>query len=152
MKYFKVHELVPESVYKRRGTKAMQLIDTRVQVFLDNLREALGAPITVNTWRSGGCFSQRGLRTREFYKSDQAYIDSLSQHKYGRGVDFDVKGLSVKEVHKWLIENRNLAWVRPVTFVETGVNWVHVDCRFTTEDGDLWLWNVETGKTEVYKR
>lgn len=152
MKWFKSYELVPESLHKLRGERSLQLIDKRLMEFLDKLREALGSPITVNTWKQGGQFSQRGLRTREFYKSDKAYQESLSQHKFGRACDFDVKGMTASEVRQWIIGNRNLWWVKGIGFLEDDVNWVHVDFRFINDEDDLWVWSVVTGRTEVYKR
>ena len=63
-KYFKAYELVPEKLYKLRGEKALELLDRELLVALDYVREKLGK-VTVNTWKSGGVFQYRGIRTPE---------------------------------------------------------------------------------------
>jgi hypothetical protein len=146
MKYFKVQELVPESVYRDRGERSIQLIDNRIVKFIEGLRDALGRSITVNDWLWGGEFAYRGLRD-----SNSSVYSKYSQHSFGRAIDFDVKGMTSQEVREWIIDNRDVDFVKPITFIEGSVNWVHVDCRGGT-GGDLWLWDVKTGKTEIFKR
>lgn len=146
MKYFKVQELVDKSTWEARGERSIQLIDKAIPMFLDNLREALGRPITINNWHIGGDFNWRGLRT-----PDSPWYSTYSQHSFGRGLDFDVKGMSAEEVRQWLIKNRNLEWVKCITFIEGGTNWVHVDIRGGTNE-DLWLWDVNTNETEIFKK
>ncbi|MCP4985586.1 MAG: hypothetical protein GY928_05785 [Colwellia sp.] len=146
MKYFSIRELVPECVYRTRGEASTQLIDNRLMTFIDNLREALGRPITCNNWHVGGKYQWRGLRN-----PDSAWYSEFSQHTFGRGLDFTVKGMTANEVREWIIENRELDWVRCITFLESEISWVHIDLRAGT-DGDLWEWGLKSKKTTVYKR
>ncbi len=148
MKYFKTQEVVSESTYNTRGERSLQLVDSRIQTFLDNLREALGRPITCNDWLWGGKFQWRGLRT-----SESEDFSQWSQHTFGRAIDFTVKGMTAQEVRDWIIQNRDLWWVKPITFLEEGkfVTWVHCDTRAGT-NGNLWVWNIDNGKTKVFKR
>ncbi len=146
MKHFKVQELVSESVYNVRGERSIQLIDNRITTFLDELREALQASITCNDWLWGGKYSWRGLRT-----SDSEDFSQYSQHTFGRAIDFKVKGMSAEEVRQWIIKNRNLWWVKPISFIEGEVSWVHVDVRNLGSD-DIWLWGKKSKETTVYKR
>ena len=148
MKYFKVQELVSESTYKARGGRSTQLIDKRVITFIEGLREALGKPITINNWHVGGEYQWRGLRIPE-----SPWYSTYSMHTHGKALDFDVKGMAAEEVRQWIIEHRELEWVRPVNFLEGGetVNWGHIDVRNGT-DGNLWLWDKDTGCTTVYGR
>ena len=146
MKHFKVQELVSEGVYNALYEHSLSTIDNRIITFLESLREALGKPITVNTWHVGGNLQWRGLRTK-----DSPWYSEKSQHSVGKAVDFDLKGMSAEEVRQWLITNRNLPWVKCIGFIEDGTNWVHVDVR-DTPDNALWLWHVDTHKTKVYKR
>ncbi|EHM6953351.1 hypothetical protein KGV31_002150 [Vibrio parahaemolyticus] len=138
-KHFKTEELVSKTMFNQRGSKAIELIDERVLITLDALRENLNKPITANNWLWGGSFQQRGLRDRAFYKSDAEYVASLSQHKYGRAVDFDVKGLSAKDVIKHIVDNKHL--YPHVGFIEVDCNWVHVDVR----NSELTLWSPKRG-------
>ena len=146
LEHFKACELVPASVYKDRGERSLQLMDKELLVFIDRLREELGRRITINNWYWGGAFSQRGLRT-----PDSDVYSRYSQHTYGKAIDFDVEGMDAGQVRQWIIDNRHLEWVRPISFIEDGVNWVHVDTRPIDND-QLWVWHVKTNKTKVYER
>ena len=143
---FAVHELVPKDVYKDRGEKAIQLMDRELLTFIDKLRTHLGRSITVNNWQWGGPFQYRGLRD-----ANSDVYSKYSQHSFGKALDFDVDGMTAEEVRQWIIDNRLLSWVRPITFIEDGVSWVHVDTRPTHNDS-LVSWHVKTGKAEVYER
>ncbi|WP_347368006.1 D-Ala-D-Ala carboxypeptidase family metallohydrolase [Vibrio vulnificus] len=142
-KYFKAYELVPADIFNKRGEAALELIDPRLLITLDQLREKLQKPITINNYKWNGAFSQRGLRSRSFYKSDKDYQDSLSQHKYGRAVDFDVKGMTAQQVREFIHANRSM--FPYITFIETDVNWVHVDVR----NGDYRIWSPTRGFVNV---
>ena len=108
--YFGIEELVPRSIYNRRGDKAWQLLDMQTLQTLEWLRENLGQ-CTVNNWKWGGNFSQSGLRTFEIYMQDgftmvnEAKLkmaDSLSQHKYGRAFDCKFKDYTAEEARQWI--------------------------------------------------
>jgi len=144
--YFKTQEYVSKDVYKARGEKSMQLIDNRIPVFLNNLREALGVPITVNDWLWGGRCEWRGLRN-----SNSSDYTPFSQHNFGRALDFKVSGMTSDDVRKWIIDNRELDWVKPITFLESEISWVHIDCR-ATPNNQLWVWGLHSNKTTVYNR
>lgn len=144
LNHFKAYELVPRKVYEDRGEKAIQLMDRELLVFIDKLRETLDRSITINNWKWGGPFQYRGLRT-----PDSDVYSQYSQHSFGKALDFDVKGMTAKQVRQWIIDNRHLDWVKPIGFIEDGVNWVHVDTR-PTDNFSLVVWHVKTGETEVY--
>lgn len=146
--YFNPKDFVPDTIYQDRKEKSYQLINKDLLIFIDHLRSALNAPVLVN--RAG--MQYRGLRTPEC-----AEYSKYSQHTYGNAIDFDVQGMSADSVRKWIIEHRNLWWVAPITFIEDGTNWVHVDARATTyheksNTWDLWLWDSKTGATSIYQR
>lgn len=128
---FRTEELVSKSTYKARGEKAIQLLDPRLLETLDQLRTNLGKPITINNWIWGGGFQQRGLRT-----SDAPEYSKYSQHSYGRAADFDVKGMTPTQVRLHVIQNRHL--YPHISFLECGINWVHIDVR----NGDFRLWHI----------
>lgn len=144
--HFKAYEVVPESVYIDRGEKALQLLDVELLTFIDRLRAALGRRITINTWKWGGKHSYRGLRN-----SGSKYFKLYSQHTYGKALDFTVEGMASEEVRNWIIEHRNLYWVKPITFLENDVSWVHIDTRPSLQD-KLLLWSPLTNKTKIFER
>lgn len=142
--YFKAYELVPEQLYKLRGEKALELLDRELLVALDFVREKLGK-VTVNTWKSGGVFQYRGIRTPECPQ-----YSVTSQHSYGKGVDFDVADMTAAEVNQWLIDNRNEPQLRAISFIEMGMNWTHMDTR-PDSDFNLTCWWTN-GDTEIFSR
>ena len=147
MRNFDVRELVPESVYNDRGERSIQLIDKRITTFLDELRDFMDVSITCNDWKWGGRYQGRGLRTPA--SSDYSLY---SMHTQGKAIDCKLSGLEARDVRQWIIDNKDLWWVKPITFIEAGesVTWLHVDVR--NNGGDLWVWNLDTGHTDVYKR
>lgn len=136
-KHFDTKELVSKQTYQARGERSLELLDPRLLETIDQLRETLGKPITINNWKWGGNFQQRGLRDVEFYGTALKYSDSLSQHKYGRAVDFDVKGMEAWQVREHIVINKHL--YPHISFLELGINWVHIDVR----NGDFKLWHID---------
>ncbi len=137
-RFFKVQELVPPSVYKKMGERAISLIDERVLITLDQLRLKLGL-CTVNDWCFGGKFEQSGLRTDECKE-----FSPTSQHAFGRAMDCKFRDHSAEEVRKFVINNR--AKFPYITFIETDVSWFHFDVR---KGERLTLWSPKTGKSKV---
>lgn len=137
-KHFDVQELVPPSIYEQRKEKAIELIDERVLITLDQLRETFGS-CTVNNWNFGGSFSQSGLRTPEAKE-----YSFTSQHSFGRAMDCKFSDYEAKDVRLHIIESR---LVFPyITFMEDGVNWLHFDVRNCQR---IVLWNPETNRSRL---
>lgn len=146
LNHFQSYEFVPPEVYSDSGSKSVQLMDRELLLFIDALREYLGKKITINTWKWGGSFKYRGLRT-----SASDVYSKYSQHSFGKALDFDVEGMTAEEVRQWIIKNRKLHFVNFITFIEDGVNWVHVDTRPTDRDA-LVVWDVNTKKSQIFER
>ena len=75
--HFAIHELVPPHVFEQRGEKAWELLDDRLLVTLDRLRERYGS-MTVNNYYWGSDREWSGLRT-----NDSPYYSPYSQHTFG---------------------------------------------------------------------
>ena len=60
--HFGVKELVSPEIYEDLGDASLRLIPSIVMDRLNALREALGAPIMVNNWESGGMYRYSGIR------------------------------------------------------------------------------------------
>jgi uncharacterized protein YcbK (DUF882 family) len=116
-KHFSWHELVPSAEYKNYW---LYLIDDRILMSLDAIREHYKRPVIVNNWHSGGTFTLRGLRPM-----NSVVGAKYSQHKFGRAADFDVLGIPAEQVR-----NDIRSGLFPlITCIEKDVNWVHVDVR-----------------------
>jgi len=119
-KHFKLYELVDKATWKNYGQFAWNFLDPRLLMALDQLRDALG-PITVNDWKWGGKFQWRGLRTTKCRQGA-----GMSQHRFGRAVDFDVKGMTPQDVRNYI---RTHFEDFGIFCIERKVNWIHMDVR-----------------------
>lgn len=118
--HFKIWELVPEELMTLPEEYLWELFDANLLIVIDRLREILNRPITVNNWKSGGEFKWRGYRTNSCKIGAKK-----SMHRSGRGVDFDVKGMTAEEVRQYIIKNQKL--FPEIGRMEAKVTWVHID-------------------------
>lgn len=122
-KRFRVEEFVPESVYKARGDKALELMDSRILETADVLKEEFPeGTIIINNWVWGGDRNWSGLRT-----TDSPYYRPYSQHSFGRALDMIFSAYTAEEVRKYIqLHPEKFPYV---TAMELGTSWVHIDCR-----------------------
>lgn len=142
--YFSIKELVSKTVYDKYGDDAWRFFDPRILEVLLYIRETLDKPITINNWKSGGRFSQRGLRENIspiVYKRTKLKKLYLSAHTLGMAFDLDVKGMSAESVRKWLKEHSTELPHR--IRIENKVNWLHIDvsCKDSQVD-DIYFFNA----------
>jgi len=148
MKYFEVKELVPKDVYKERGERSIELMDSRILGALDALREIVGLPFVVNSIKYGRDAS--GLRM-PFSKHYSKY----SQHSFGRAIDFIVpdyktthpEDLGYEAIYSIIKQNRET--LKDIHFVEVVDGWVHIDCRVNTNGKDLIFWSPKNGYIDI---
>lgn len=139
-RYFKIEELVCPHVYAKFGEKAEMFIDERLIETLDTIKEKiLGGAITVNNWKQGGEFSQRGLRCNCCQIVKEKTEPYLSAHMLGKAVDFDVKGMSAEQARQAIIKAQVLL-PYPIR-MESGISWVHLD-----------VYDGGSGKAIIFKR
>lgn len=74
-KPFKIHELVPLGIHRKRGEQAWQLLDEKALITLDLLREKFGSAI-VNDCKRNGTYKYRGFRPASCNVGSK-----LSQHR-----------------------------------------------------------------------
>lgn len=119
-KYFKLKELVPEGVWKDWGEKAWWFLDPRLLKTIDKVREHFNKPMLVNNY-------SLGLRERGFRLPYTTTGVVLSQHKFGRAVDFNIIGLNNSEVQKNL--TNNIDKFEHLNFILERDNYTHIDIR-----------------------
>lgn len=126
---FYLDEFIPPDIYRERGARSISLIDQRIIIATQFLREQFNVPVIVNNWFNGGRFQESGLRsplTRTGAK--------WSQHKFGRASDLkcSLGPTKMKEIllehEQYLIENQLITTVENVDKTPT---WLHIDCRYT---------------------
>jgi len=122
-KHFKIHELVPKKVYEDRGEKGWMLLDDRLLITLDKLRNAYGG-ITINNWFWGGDRQWSGLRT-----SDGPYYSPYSQHTFGRAADCIFKDTTAEEARQDILANPDNPKFRDIMSIELETSWLHFDVR-----------------------
>lgn len=147
-KNFKIQELVGKWTYKIHKERSWKFFSTDALHMLLIIRTGLDRPMTINTWHVGGRFSQRGLRSnlsnifRQMFLSKKLY---LSGHVLGEAFDFDITGMSAREVRIWIQLNQHLFPFKiRLEYKKNGVeiNWVHIDCIQELHNPKIYLFNV----------
>jgi len=128
--YFCIEELVDKTVFDKYGETAWKFLDKDILACLLVVREGIGFPMTINNWKWGGRFSQRGLRHNMSALVKNKTKLYLSAHIFGKAFDFDVQGMSAVDVRKWIVENEDLFPCK--IRLERNMNgkpisWVHID-------------------------
>lgn len=121
-KHFIIEEFIPKDIFEKYG-QCWQIMDERLIITADQIRDHFGKKMTINNWKWNGQFSQRGIRS--FNSKVGA---ALSQHKFGRAIDFDIEEMSAEEVRTEIIKNKDK--FLHITAMETDINWVHIDVRY----------------------
>lgn len=158
LKNFRPEEFFSPETFAIHGNKCMSMMDSNLLLFIENFHPFCAkhfggkVSIVINDWLWGGEFSQRGFRDLSYWSDVDKFILSRSQHKFGRGLDFDVYVDKVRIdpaiIRQLIIDNRHLFFIGAINFIEDGVNWVHVDTRHTSEF--LVVWHVSTGDVKTY--
>lgn len=131
--YFDIRELTCPHVYDKFREYAWNFFDPRLLDTLLVIREKIGKPIYVNNWDMGGNFTQRGLRSnlspivKEKTSLEKLY---MSAHCQGMAVDFNVKGMTIEDTHKWL-KNNQILLPHPIRVesINSAPTWIHIDTR-----------------------
>ena len=135
-KYFDTHEIASLYVCNTNSPSTIYgMFDERLKELIVWVREGIGRPMYANNWilyeklKQANPrlvkFEQRGIRVKDDPDCKRQKFVPGSAHFKGKGLDFDVKGMTAEQVRVWLYDNQEEA---PVRFrVEKGVNWVHVD-------------------------
>ena len=121
--HFKIQELVSPGVYKDRGDKAWELLDDRLLMTLDKLRERYG-PIIVNNWANGGDRQWSGFRT-----PGSPFYSKYSQHSFGRAADCLFSRTTAGIVRQDILLKPFDSAFMLIGAIELGVSWLHFDVR-----------------------
>ena len=126
--YFEVSELVCLHCYSMFGESSWQFISTELLSTLYILRTKIfNKPITINTLKAGGQFSQRGFRCNmcELVKSKGSIY--LSTHCLGKAIDFNVKDLDSNKVNNIVRQSAELVEY-PIRLGANTDGWSHIAC------------------------
>lgn len=146
--YFCIEEFVSKKVYKKHGERAWKFICPRLLRTILLIRKKIDKPITINNWKWGGKFSQRGLRSNlsaifmSKFRKGHMY---LSAHVTGRAIDFDVEGMTATEVRQWLKGiHKELPYKIRLENKMNGkqISWVHLDLYWEHKNPKVYLFNI----------
>lgn len=147
-KYFKPYEIASKEVSDKYGNTVYKFVEFRLMRNMLFMRLALDKPFTINNWKSGGQFSQRGLRENTSKMVSDKTIKGrlyLSAHTMFRAFDFDVKGMKAEEVRKWAKDNE-CYFPHPCRFENkmngNQINWVHMDTFYEKKNSRVYLFNL----------
>lgn len=138
--YFDLREFVSHAQWQAYGEGVIKFIDPRIVDGMTFLRQWFDAPIIINNWHTGGRFQERGLRALNTTTGAR-----MSQHKFGRAVDFNVQGLTAHDVYVRIIDGwdkvRLFTEFTTIEDVADTPTWTHIDCR----------WLLDTRKPNIVK-
>jgi hypothetical protein len=124
---FVVEELVSKDIFQRWGEKSIWFIDPKIVAVAEFLRMHFKAAIIINNWHTGGERQYSGFREPECKIGAK-----LSQHRFGRAIDFNVQGMKPADVRAEILTSQQLFLDIGVTTMESGdftPTWTHLDCR-----------------------
>lgn len=130
--FFDLRELVDPEIWLEYGDSAIWFLDPKIIEFLNFSRKRYNKPITVNNWHYehvGKAFSERGFRTPQ-----SATGATLSQHRFGRAMDYNVRDMTPNEVRADIMKHQDDFMQAGITTIEDGAfspTWVHADRRYT---------------------
>lgn len=131
-KNFYLDEFIPKEVYEQFGERSKQFLDPRLPLLLQAIRDFTGKGITINNWIHGGAFNNRGFR-----HPFTGVGGTLSQHKFGRGADYNIEGMKDIEADEMIIKEFKRFQPYGLTTIENPKftnGWTHIDTRWTGLD------------------
>lgn len=132
-KNFYLQEFIPMDMYNEYGSRAAGVMDYRIILSAQALRDNLGIPLSINTWHSCGERYESGLRVMGMKN-----YRPLSQHTYGRAVDIVSNKMPAQEMREHILQNRDK--YPYITRMENNVTWLHIDIKDTQQE-DIILFN-----------
>jgi len=143
--YFCIEELVDKTVFDKYGESAWKFLDETILESLLIIREGIGFPMTINNWKWGGNFSQRGLRHNMSSLVKNKTRLYLSAHIFGKAVDFDVQGMTAVQVREWIVKNEDKFPYKirlERNMKGKPISWVHLDTMSDPTKPDVYLFDV----------
>lgn len=113
-KYFKDTELLPQ------GYIDTTVLDVKLLRLIDEIRELLGVPCSINADGRQYC----GWRPKEC-----TIGAAHSQHKLGKAADLHPQGMIAEDARTIIRKAVDLGALKDLGGVELDVSWVHVDVR-----------------------
>ena len=131
-KDFYLHEFIDRATYHKYGESSIWFIDPKIITLAQFLRNHFHAPMTINNWFWGGHYQFSGFRPKVCEVGGD-----LSQHRFGRGIDVKIKGITPTAIREEIRKNFAIFAKHGLTTIEKNTpTWTHLDCR-TVRSGKL---------------
>ena len=127
-KYFKAEELLP------KGVTDTSLLDPKLLQLIDEIRELLGVPCTINDYATGGTRQWCGLRTAAC-----TIGAPKSKHRTGQAADLHPEGMTAEKARAIIKKAVSEGKLKNLGGVELDVSWVHCDTRPRVNGKVLWF-------------
>ncbi len=126
-RYFEIHELVSESIFKKKGEAAWRYIPPALTEAIDTIKENFPeGTATINNYFWNGDRKWSGWRT-----PDSPYYSPTSMHATMQAVDIVFSKYSAETVRQHIIENPTM--YPTIKGLELNITWLHIDIRNTDE-------------------
>ena len=133
-KNFILQEFVPRRLMKHMGNKAALYLNPELIKGMQAIRTDLGKPIEVNNWFN---YKKGGNNFRGYREPYCEVGAKYSMHKFSLAVDFEVKGMTIRDVHDYLKDREEFIMGLGFTRVEHRSHtpsWCHLDMSPTGMD------------------
>lgn len=122
---FELEEFVSRQTFELWKEKSIWFLDYRIISLAEFMLKTFKNEMIINDWHTGGKEENRGFRIPSITKTEV-----ISQHNFGRAIDFTIKDINPEEVREYIRMNfPHLRLIYGIAAIETNINWVHVDCR-----------------------
>lgn len=140
-KYFKLQELVSKEMFERYQHRSEYLwsrINPSVLEAADVIRAFYDSPVIVNSWHTGGRYSQSGLRDKKVKGGA-----TLSAHLFGLALDIKVMGVTsatvIDDIKNMKLPKRFYELINQVEVLEATPTWVHIASVNIITDSIQWI-------------
>lgn len=129
-KNFVLQEFIDPDTYSIFGDSSIWFIDQKVIHIAQFCRDHFDKSVIVNNW----CF--KGKRKYSGFRPPQCKVGAtLSQHRFGRGLDMVIKDVTPAEARNEIRKKYHLFRANGLTTIEKNTpTWLHCDCRHTGTD------------------
>lgn len=131
----RIEEFVSRHIFTAMRANSIRLLDQTILDIAQGVRNWYDAPIVINNWHNAGTFQNRGFRA-----ANSTVGATYSQHKFGRAIDINVRGITPQRMYKDIMDDKKYFMDIGVTCIEDIAHtptWIHLDCRITNLLNDI---------------
>lgn len=141
-KSHKIYDFVDREIFLKYGSKSWIFIDPRLPWTIDKIEDFTGKRTKINNWMEF-CYKksieeievilqQENIYQQRGFRNPWCRVGNIiSQHRFGRALDFEIEGMEPSEVQQMIIENQDKEMLQYVTQMECQPDKTHIDTRQT---------------------